>query len=214
MADTNTGGTPTGEDQSVTDAPDASKEEEGAEGGDESEGAEAQDDGSEPPVRRSPDYYIGMRHAKKQAREQAREKAKEQYGDEEDEDQDGDVDMSTAISEAVKPIAQKLAQQEDEKELTTFLAGNPAFKPYEKKIRRFMTNETRAHLPITTIAMEAVGPDGMLAIGAKLARESDTKKSTSTSGPSGGREQGGKKVDVWNMPKEDFKKMQENIRHG
>lgn len=208
MADINTGDNHANESQTVNTGSDAGEQ---SHAEDESEGAEAQDDGSEPPTRKSPDYYIGMRHAKKQAREQARATAREEYGDDEDEEDD-DEDLSTAVSKVVKPIAEKLAQQEDERELTTFLAQNPAFKPYEKKIRRFMTHETRAHLPVTTIAMEAVGPDGMMAIGARLARDSDTKKATSATGPTGARTSGGKKVDVWELPSTDFKKMQEEVR--
>lgn len=151
---------------------------------DDGEGGDIQDDGAEP-TSRSKDYFIGLRHGKKQA------KTAQKSDDEGEEDDDGldpeDAEiLSGAIKKAVTPLTEKLAAEEDAKELGNFLGEHPHFKPYKAKIERFMKHESRRHLPVSTIAMEAVGPEGMMKIGAKLARTADVKKGGSQGGPAGG----------------------------
>jgi len=162
------------------------------EGDDDGEdGGDIEDDNAEPATR-SKDYYIGLRHGKKAAKQGAQKS--------DDEGEDGDDDdgldpedaqiLDGAIKKAVAPLTEKLAAEEDAKELGNFLGEHPHFKPYKAKIERFMKHPSRRHLPVTTIAMEAVGPDGMMKIGARIARQADVKKGGSQGGPTGGGKRG------------------------
>lgn len=179
-----------------------------------------EDDGSEPTVRDT-SYYVGLRHGKKAARQSKKDTnaGDDDEGDgSDDDDEDDDIHpedreiLNSAVQNAVKPLTDKLAKQEDAKELNAFLTENPAFKPYEKRIERFMQHPTRKGLPVSTIAMEAVGTEGMMKIGARMARSADHKKQTSKSAPGGGKRGGGDAKNVWDMPADDFSKMQEEVR--
>lgn len=184
---------------------------EGVEGEDGEEG-DFQDDGAEPTTR-SKDYFIGLRHGKKAAKA-----AQKTDGDEDDGDDVGGLDpedvelLDGAIKTAVKPLTEKLAAEEDAKELNNFLGENPHFKPYKAKIERFMKHETRRHLPVSTIAMEAVGPAEIMKIGARLARQADVKKGSSQGGTAGGgrQKQAGKSVSE--MSDAEFAAYQNTVR--
>lgn len=196
-------------------------DEDGSGDGDDDEDS-FQDDGADPTVRDS-SYYIGMRHGKKAAKA-AKKDTDQGKGDDDDEDggTDGDDDddihpedreiLNDAVRKAVEPLTSKLAEQEDAKELQAFLTGNPAFKPYEKRIERFMKHPTRKHLPVATVAMEAVGPEGMMKIGARMARSADHKKQTSKSAPGNGPRGGGNAKSVWDMDSKSFEAMQNEVR--
>lgn len=198
----------------ASEGSDGAEDGEGSEEEGEGEESEPEDDGSEPSVRRDASYFIGLRKGKKLAKQQMQKNQGDEGDDDGDEDEDGDGDITETVNKAIKPIADKLMKQEDESELSGFLTQNPHFKPYEKKIRRFMQHDSRSHLPISTVAMEAVGPDTMLKIGAKLARNADTKKDASKGGPTGGNRAPAPKANVWEMPKEDFQTMQNQVRYG
>lgn len=149
------------------------------------------DDNAEP-VTRSKDYYIGLRHGKKAAK-QGGQKSDDDGGEDDDDtglDPEDEEILSGAIQKAVAPLTEKLAAEEDAKELGNFLGEHPHFKPYKAKIERFMKHPSRRHLPVTTVAMEAVGPEGMMKIGARIARQSDMKKGGSQGGPTGGGKRG------------------------
>jgi hypothetical protein len=228
MADTNTDGgeggnsapsveegtkspLPKAQETPASGADDGEEGEEGADDGEEEEEPAPEDDGTEPPVRRDPSYFVGLRKGKKAARQQQR---KEDKGDEgEDDDSDDEEDVEKVVEKAIKPLAERIFGQEDKNELENFMLKNPLFKPYEAKIKRFAKHESRAHLPIATIAMEAVGPEGMMKLGAKLARSADTKKLQSKGGGGGGRSPQAK-TDVWTLPQADFTEMQNKVRHG
>lgn len=191
---------------------------------DEDEDDDIQDDDAEPPVRRDNSYFVGLRHGKKAAKTAAKKGTKGDEGSGDEGEGDGDDEegddihpddaaiLEDAVAKAVKPLTEKLAAQEDREELNEFLGKNPAFKPYQKRIERFMKHPSRAHLPITTVAMEAVGPEGMMKIGARMARSADTKKQTSKGGNGSGPRGGAAKPKVWDMPDKDFSAMQDEVR--
>lgn len=205
---------------------DAAGDEEGDDGGDEGgEGDDAdddtfEDDGADPSVRRDNSYFVGLRHGKKAAKQGGKPVA---GGDDDGGEDDGDDDeggihpedaeiLNSAIGNAIKPITDKLAASEDATALNSFIAQNPAFKPYQAKIERFMKHPTRSHLPIDTVAMEAVGTAGMIKIGAKMARTADHKKNSSKTGAGNGPRQAEAKADVWGMSDTDFTSMQNSVR--
>lgn len=198
----------TGDDAAGSDN---SGEEGDGEEGDESGEDDFQDDGAEPPVR-SKDYYIGLRHGKKSAKA-------EKKSDDDGEDDGDDLDpedaeiLNNALTKAVTPLAEKLAAQEDAKALSGFIDENPVFKPFKAKIERYMKHESRRHLPIETVAMEAVGAKTLMQLGAKLATRSAIKKGSSGSGPTGGGKRGGEPAkSVWDMTPEEFAEQQQKIR--
>lgn len=205
------------------DGGDGDDDEDGSDSDDEEEEDTFEDDGADPAVRDS-SYFIGLRHGKKAAKNSGKKESEQgkgadddDGGDDDDEDADGlhpeDAEiLEGAIAKAVKPLTDKLAEGEDSKELQAFLTGNPAFKPYEKRIERFMKHPTRKHLPVSTVAMEAVGPEGMIKIGAKMARSADHKKQTTKTNQGGGPRGGGNSKSVWDMPEQDFAAMQNEVR--
>lgn len=183
-----------------------------------------EDDGSDPTVRRDPSYYVGLRHGKKAARQgkPATNAADDDQGNDDDgDDDDSDLHpedaeiLNQAVAQAVKPLTDQIQQQKDQAELNTFISENPHFKPYQAKIERFLKHPSRSHLPISTIAMEAAGPEGMMKIGARMARTADTKKNSSKSGGSTGGNRGGAPAkSAWEMSPEEFAAEQQRVRQG
>lgn len=203
----------TADDQDV-DAGEADNDEGGEEddqGDDGADDAEVADDGSEPAVRRDKSYFIGLRHGKKAA------KAAQETQDDGD-DEGGDLDdedlqvLDSVVGKAVKPLADKLAQQEDAEALSSFMTENPAFKPYKAKIERFMKHDSRKHLPIETVAMEAVGIKELIRIGSKLGKQSSFKKQTSGPSTGGGNRGGAPKKSFSDMSEAEFAAAQQELR--
>ncbi len=195
----------------------------GDESGDEDDSGDDedfQDDGSEPTTRRDNSYFIGLRHGKKAAKTAQKPQDDDQGdGDDDDSDDDDGLDpedqelLNGAIQKAVAPLTEKLAAEEDAKELGNFISQNPQLKPYQAKIERFMKHESRKHLPIETVAMEAIGMQKMLQLGAKLGRQSGIKKGSSGSGPSGGGKRGGSPAkSVSEMSEAEFAAYQNEVR--
>jgi len=63
--------------------------------------------------------------------------------------------------------------------------------------------------------MEAAGPEGMMKIGARMARTADTKKNSSKSvGSTGGNRGGAPAKSAWEMSPEEFAAEQQRVRQG
>ena len=210
-------GESTGDDSAGADAGDDSSSDSDDES--DEDDSEFEDDGAEPEVReKDKSYYIGLRHGKKAAK-QAAPKDESDDGDADDSDSDDeDLDdeeidaFNQSVQEAVSPLVERLTKEDNQRELRDFVSENPEFKPYQSKIERYMNHKTRQHLPLTTIAMEAVGPQGMMKIGAKMARQSDQKKSGSRVDTGGGKRGVPEGKSVNDMTNEEFAQYQNQIR--
>jgi len=107
------------------------------------------------------------------------------------------------------------AEKEDKQALASFLDKNEEFKPFEKKIQRFMSDPSRNHLPIETVALEAVGLDNLFKIAGKRKQVADEKADDMKMGGGNNRDTGdGKKDDVWGMSSEEFAQKQKEIMRG
>ena len=212
--DTNDSGDGEQGDESSTDQADADPDDDSDNSSDEDSDAEHEDDGSEPPVRDS-SYYIGLRHGKKAVKQTAKEKESDDdsdSGDDEDLTPEEEDALNKHIQEAVSPLVERITAEDNAKELNSFLSENPDFKPFKAKIERYMNHDTRKHLPVTTIAMEAVGPEGMMKIGAKMARQSDQKKSGSRADTGGGSRNAPQGKSVMDMSDAEFAEYQNKVR--
>lgn len=178
------------------------------------------DDGKEPESRKKPiDFILARKDAKiaKLAGKGAADKSGaggDGEGKEEEEDdavapEDAEVVIKTVMP-IIKPLLEQNAAQENEKELGAFLTANPDFKPFEAKIRRFMTHPDRAGIPIKAIAYEVAG-DKLMQIGAKRSKAADDKARATQTGGGSGREGGGEKS-VWDMTPEEFAAAQQKVR--
>jgi hypothetical protein len=112
----------------------------------------------------------------------------------------------------IEPLLKQNAAQENEKELSAFIAGNPDFKPFETKIRRYMEHPTRAGIPVKAIAYEVAG-DKLMQIGAKRAKVADDKARETQTGGGSSREGAGDKS-VWDMTPDEFAAQQQKVRSG
>lgn len=181
------------------------------------------DDGKDPDERKNlstQDFIIGRQRkklSKKKAKADAEGDDDDDFGDSGDDDDDIDPKDEAIISKVfakkIAPIIEKSVNSDNDKEVKDFLADNPDFKPFEKKVRRFMTHPSRTSLPIKSIFYEVAG-DKLLKIGAKRQKEADTEAKNSQSGGGSTRDTGKSKTDNLTMPKEDFQKKQEKLRQG
>lgn len=219
------------ESEGNTEKPDtegATSGDDNAEEGDEGdEGGEEGDDineDEEPATRKSAHnaFHAGQRIARKQVKEEKPEDGKGEEGDDEEgnggKNEGGDqktdpTNIQDAVAEALKPFTDKMVEQETKDEVDNYISENPEFKPYAKKIMKFANHPTRKHLPIETVALEAVGRKGLLQIGAKRAQEADAEgKQTQSGGTSTRNAPSGKSVK--DMSLEEFEDYQNNIRFG
>lgn len=120
--------------------------------------------------------------------------------------------IGKVVSKYLNPIIAKQIKEEDEQEIATFLNGNPEFKPYADKVRKFSQHESRKNIPIESIFYEVAGKD-LMKLGADKARKSD--KEAKESGAGGGSNRGGSDAgskSVWDMTPEEFEKEQQKVR--
>lgn len=105
-----------------------------------------------------------------------------------------------------------------ESELSKILTDNPEYKPYEAKIRKFVTHENRAEfikngLPVKVVVNEAIAPY-LQKIGAEKAKAADIKANTiKVNGEQKGNETKGK-VDYASMTSEQIREMGEQVKAG
>jgi len=206
-----------GRDDASSDDDDSSDDD-----SDDSSDDEDDDDDSEPVVRKDPSFYVGLRKGRKEERDRQKQKggsaSYDDSGDDDDSDDDSDDEIDPRdkevvkeiVQDAIKPLVERQMKEEDEKELNGFLSENPDFKPFEKKIRRFMAHPSRAHLPIKTIAYEVAG-DKLLSIGARRAREADADGQQTEGAGSSSRTQS-KGGSVWEQDSKSFEEKQQEVR--
>lgn len=176
------------------------------------------DDDVEPAIRKktSKDYIIERKNKKI---EKLKNK-KEQDDDDDDSSDEEDDDVSPEDEAVVDKIIRKnygekfakLDESEDKAEMKTFLADNPDFKSFEKKIWKFWQHPSRNHLPIQSVAYEVAGP-ALLRIGAKRGTQADDKAKKSSSGGNTSRNAGGK-VDYSAMSDAEFNAHVEKVKRG
>lgn len=163
---------------------------------------DADQGGDEPPVSKRKtvkDFIIARKEAKIEKLKAQKAGGGDDGGDQTDYEEDDDLDpddkerILKTVTPLMQPFIDKTLQAEDNAEVDAFIAKNPEFSPYAAKARKFMSHETRRHIPIETIFMEVVGVDGMMKLGAqRLKNANDKAKNGQTGGGSPG-EGGGKK---------------------
>jgi len=174
---------------------------------------EGEDDGSEPPTRQRlsiSEFVAGRKLAKrlKQA------KAGEDEGTDEDEEvaqEDKDL-ITKVVSPMLAPLVDKTLKAEDDQEISAFLIGNPEFKPFEAKTRRYMAHPSRRSLPVESVFYEVAGKQ-LLKIGADRAKAADEKAKQTQTGGGSNRAGEGAKTD-WDLSKDEFEQKQERVRRG
>lgn len=171
----------------------------------------------EPEVRKrtTPADFIRERQARKAARESEAAatdtKANETADDEIPEaDQES---ISKVAGEMMRPLLEEHLNKQDEQEISDFLADpkNEAFKEYRKEALKLIKHESRRHLPISTIFLEAAGYEGIARMGAAAARAADAKARESRVGGDSQRDGGGN-ASVWSKSGEDFAAEQARVR--
>lgn len=199
-----------GEEEALNDssgAEDDSQDEGDDSGESDDEEEEEDDDGEEPPVRKTDkSYYIGLRHGKKAAQQQ-----NSSQDDGGDDDTDDGNDLQAEIRKAIDPITKKLAEKEDEEALQNYVRDNPHAKAFEKKIRRYMAHPSRQHLPVETVALEAIGAKKLMQLGAQQAGKANSRANKRKGGGNSVRN-APKGSSVWNESPEEFEARQRRVR--
>lgn len=182
------------------------------------EDKDGEDDDTPPPVRKTAsDYYKERqdRKAAKKANSQKDDDKGKNGNDIDDDDDEVDPEDEELISKVVerkfKPVLDKIAASEEEQEAKAFFEENPEFKAHETKILKWWKDPSRRHLPISTVALEAVGYKNLIKLGAQKEREAaDKAKKTASAGANATKTDSGKK-DVWGMSKNDFAAKREEV---
>jgi len=154
------------------------------------------DDDTPPPVRKTASDYYNERHARKSTKVETQKKNDDDEGaDDEDVAPDDEEIISKVIDKRLAPVLEKIVGSEDKEEASKFFNENPEFKPYEAKIAKWWQDPSRRHLPISTVALEAIGYKNLIRIGAQKQKEADEKAAQAkTKGSSAGQDGGSKPV--------------------
>jgi hypothetical protein len=136
------------------------------------------EDSTPPPVRHHPSYYVEQR---KNAR--ARQ--------EEEEDQDDiDARVDSKVNEHLSKFSETIDSTNRERDLREFLQENPEFKEDERKIAKWWSDPSRRHLPLSTVALEAVGQAKLRKIYAEQALRDEREARQTKVGGSVARREG------------------------
>lgn len=119
--------------------------------------------------------------------------------------------VDARIQDHLKPFVEKQMREEDEAEISSFIAENPDFKGYADKVRKFAQHPTRKDVPITSIFYEVAGKD-LMKIGADRAKKAGDESKKTQAGGGSNRGTGGEQS-VWDLTPEEFQKKQEEIRN-
>lgn len=142
------------------------------------------------------------------------EKKANNTDDEEENDDNLDDDDAKIIDKRIKsaltPFINKQMQEEDEQEISTFIAENPDFAPYADKVRKFAQHPSRKELPLASIFYEVAGKD-LLKIGADRAKKSIAESKQSQAGGGSARNTDTPKS-VWDLSTDEFEKQQQEVR--
>lgn len=179
-------------------------------GDDKSQQSPKDSEDDEPPTRKRTIDYILERKDRKIAKLQ--EKANQAKDDEEEDDvSPEDKELVTKVMKPfLQPFIEKQVREENERELSEFVAERPEFKPFQAKILKYMSHPSRQNLPVKTIAYEIAG-DELLKIGAQQGRKADEDAKKTQTGGGNNREVSGEKS-VWELSPEEFAAKQEEIR--
>lgn len=198
--------------------------------GDDSQGKNKDDSGQSqnkqdgeddaPPVRKTASDYYKERQERKKAVSQAKN-AKDDAGDDEkgsDDDEDISPEDEALIEKVIKKryghvfenITAEKEAAADREEATKFFEEKPEFKPFEAKILKWWGDPSRRHLPIETVALEAVGFNNLVKIGAQLERQAAEKaKQTSTTG--GGAKANGGQKSIADMSDDEIRALNQQV---
>lgn len=153
----------------------------------EEEGQSDQNDDEEPPVRkpRTNADWVALRKQRKIERLESK-KTEEDQGEDADDDDISPEDASIIDKRVAKAIAPILADREKEQltgEINTFVADNPDFKPFAKKVEKWAEHPSWKNVPIDRIFFAAAGPE-LLKIGAQRKADADRKATETRTGGS------------------------------
>lgn len=184
---------------------------------DKSKNEAPEDDDSEPDVRKTPTDFYKQRKARRAAAKGDQGASKKNNDDDSgDDDSDEDVDPEDAalidsrVDKRIKPLIDQITTQADRDEANAFFSEHPEFKPYEAKITRWWQHESRRHLPIKTVAMEAVGFDNLVKMGAQRKQGAVDKAKKLNSGGGAPASNTGKKS-VNEMTNEEFEAEKQRV---
>lgn len=136
-------------------------------------------DESTPPVRHHPSYYV----------EQRRNARAQQNMDDDQDDIDAKVDSK--VSEHLSKFSETIDSTNRDRDLREFLHDNPEFKEEERKIAKWWSDPSRKHLPLMTVALEAVGPEKLRKMYAEQALRDEREARQTKVGGSVARREGG-----------------------
>jgi hypothetical protein len=166
---------------------------------DKSKKKEDSDDDKEPPVRKSPSDFYKARQARKAAKEN-QSTSKKNNDDEDNKDGDDDIApedeeiINKVVDKKLQPLIDQATTAADAQEAKDFFSESPEFKPFKAKIMKWWSHPTRRHLPLSTVALEAVGYKNLIKIGAQRHQDADDKaKKLNSGGGNSPKGTGGKK---------------------
>lgn len=143
----------------------------------------------------------------------------EEGEDEEITPEDKDA-IGKEVKKAIAPLENVIHNNRIETELNSILAQNPEYKPYEARIRRFVTAPNRSNLikqglPVKAVVTEALAPY-LQQIGAAKVKAADdkanlTKDIGSSERPAAGA---GKLPDFGKMSNKEIEEIGEKVKSG
>lgn len=171
------------------------------------EDAKAKEDGTFVDDGASPEGEVKTAEAKKEDEE-----------DEELDPEDKDA-IGKAVKKAIAPLEDTIHSNKVETELNNIFTQNPEYKPYEARIRRFVTAPNRSimikqGLPVKTVVIEALAPV-LEQLGATKRKAADDKANQAR--VDGGSERpaaGGKLPDFSKMTPDEIREVGEQVKSG
>lgn len=128
------------------------------------------------------------------------------------------TEISKQVKKAIAPLEDTIFKGRIETELQGILAENPEYKPFEARIRRFVTHANRAPLikqglPVKTVVLEALAPH-LQEIGAAKSKAADDKANLAKDGGSAARpsDAGNKLPDFSTMSPQEIEKIGEQVK--
>ena len=208
------------EDEDETDEEDdAGEEDDKDKKSDKNKEEDDDDEDEQPPVRKGKMNWARINRKEFFSKKQ-KESEKDQQKGEDDADEEDDDDIAPEDEAMVDKVIRKrygskfdqLDEKADEGEVKDFVADNPQFKPYQKKILRFLKDPSRSHLPVKTIAYEVAGDD-LMKLGAKKGKQADIQsRKRAGGGHSTSKTSGGKSTA--DMSDEEFDAEVERVKHS
>ncbi len=191
------------EGKSTEDQEDTFKEKEG----EKSEEEKIEDDGAEPE---------GASVTKKvDEKADSENEDEDEYLTQEDEDKIGKI-----VKKQLAPFTDTIVKQGIESELNNILIQNPEYKPYEARIRRFVSHQNRLPmikqgLPVKSVVLEAVSPYlEKIAIARSKAADEKAAKTSSEGSSERPSEKTSKFPDISKMNNKEIEQMSDLVKQG